>query len=175
MRSRHTILKATLELIERQGFAAVTITSAAAAAQVSRQTVYSIFGDREHLVSEAVALLALDTWSSLSDHLAATRTPLDYAVELIVAGRESVRREPVLRALLEPGPDNPVFDATMIDRARPIVGKMLEPRLSGVEAFDDVVELVARLALSVVLFDSEAVRADADLRRMLRCWLGPAL
>src|SRR5205807_6154693 len=69
LRSRNTILKATLDLIERQGFAAVTVTSAAAAAQVSRQTVYSIFGDRAHLVSEAVALLALDAWSGLAARL----------------------------------------------------------------------------------------------------------
>ena len=55
MRSRDSILEAAREVIGRAGFGGVTIAAVAKQANVSRQTIYSIFGSREELVSEAVA------------------------------------------------------------------------------------------------------------------------
>ncbi|MBM4481622.1 TetR family transcriptional regulator [Rhodococcus hoagii] len=55
MRSRKKILDATLGLIGSAGFEGVNIAAVAAAAGVTRQTVYSIFGTREDLVSHAIA------------------------------------------------------------------------------------------------------------------------
>ncbi|NKQ51550.1 TetR/AcrR family transcriptional regulator [Amycolatopsis sp. K13G38] len=181
MRSRATILRATLSLIEERGFAAVNMSSVAVAANVSRQTVYSIFGSREALVSQAVATLAVDAWASVQCRLDATGNALAYVVEMIVAGRELTRREPVFRALVRAGDGNPIFDEDMISRARAVVADLmspvrpLDPRLADETGYDTTVELVTRVALSVVLFDSDAVRSDDDLRRYLAHWLAPFL
>ena len=59
MRSRGKIIDATLDLIRTSGFAGITIAAVAEAAGVSRQTVYSIFGTREDLVSQSIAHLTL--------------------------------------------------------------------------------------------------------------------
>lgn len=181
MRSRLAILHATLDLIRERGFAAVSMSSVANAAHVSRQTVYSNFGSREQLVSQAVAMVALEVWGGVQDRLDETRTALEYVVEMIVAGRELVRREPVLRALLRAEGGNPIFDDDMMSRARPVVADMLSPmrarapRLADSDSFDGLVEMVARLGLSIVLFDSDMVQADDDLRRFLRHCLTPFL
>jgi hypothetical protein len=40
---------------------------------------------------------------------------------------------------------------------------------------DEIVEITVRLGLSVIVFDSDAVRTDESLREFLGRWLEPAL
>ncbi|WP_435530336.1 TetR/AcrR family transcriptional regulator [Prescottella equi] len=74
MRSRKKILDATLGLIGSAGFEGVDIAAVAAAAGVTRQTVYSIFGTREDLVSQAIAGLAVEVLGDVDARLAATQS-----------------------------------------------------------------------------------------------------
>ncbi|AII07210.1 MULTISPECIES: TetR/AcrR family transcriptional regulator [Rhodococcus] len=179
MRSRRKILDATLDLIASDGFEGVTIAAAAHGAGVTRQTVYSNFGSREELVSQAIAGLAVEVLGGIHSRSNATDTACEYVVELIVAGRAAVRAHPVLATLLQAERGNPVFDTGMMSRAKPVARELLAPlveRDPGVESsLDDIVEIALRLALSVVLFDDDAVHADDDLRRFLTRWLLPAM
>ncbi|MBA4024427.1 MAG: TetR family transcriptional regulator [Gordonia sp.] len=179
MRSRQKILDATLGLIGSGGFEAVNIAAVASAAGVSRQTVYSIFGSREDLVSQAVAGVALEILSAIRSRMESIESPVEYIVELIVSGRALVRDDQLLATLLTAGEGNPVFDTGMMTRARPIAHELLSPlaaRNAAVQAnLDDIVEIALRLGLSVVLFDDESVHSDDDLRQFLTRWLGPAL
>ncbi|MFC0454852.1 TetR/AcrR family transcriptional regulator [Rhodococcus jostii] len=179
MRSRRKILDATLGLIERDGFEGVTIAAAANAAGVTRQTVYSNFGSREELVSRAIAGVAVEALAGIHSRLNATETTCEYVVELIVAGRAAVRAHPVLATLLQAERGNPVFDTGMMSRAKPVARELLAPlveRDPSVESsLDDIVEIALRLALSVVLFDDDAVHTDGDLRSFLTRWLLPTM
>ncbi|MFD4180645.1 TetR/AcrR family transcriptional regulator [Rhodococcus sp. NPDC058514] len=179
MRSQRKILDATLELIGSEGFEGVTIAAVAHASGVSRQTVYSIFGSREDLVSQAVAGLALEVLGNIRARLDSTDTAFDYIAELIVAGRAAVRDEPVLAALLGAERGNPLFDTGMMARAKPVVRQLLSPlieREPGLgDDLDDLAEITLRLALSVIVFDDEQVHGDDDLRRFLTRWLRPAM
>lgn len=179
VRSRKKILDATLDLIGSAGFEGVNIAAVAAAAGVTRQTVYSIFGSREDLVSQAIAGVVVEVLGDIRARLAATHSPVEYVVELVVTGRAVIRDVPVLGALLRVGDGNPLFDPGMISRAKPIAHELLsplverEPRLA--DRLDDIVEITLHLALSVVFFDDEALHADDELRRFLTRWLAPAL
>ncbi|WP_072805926.1 TetR/AcrR family transcriptional regulator [Rhodococcoides yunnanense] len=179
MRSRQRILNATLRLIEAGGFEGVSVASIASAAGVSRQTVYSIFGSREEVVSQAMAGLTLEVLSGIRARLDTVESASEYVVEVIVAGRSAVRTHPVLMALLVAEQGNPVFDDGMIARAKPVARGLLEPmverNLVTRNDLDDIVEISLRLALSVVSFESDAVRTDAKLREFLGRWLEPAL
>lgn len=179
MRSRQKILDATLGLIGSGGFEAVNIAAVASAAGVSRQTVYSIFGSREDLVSQAVAGIALEVLSDIRTRMESIDSPVDYVVELIISGRALVRDDQLLATLMHAGEGNPVFDAGMMARARPIAHELLSPlaeRNAEVKAnLDDITEISLRLGLSIVLFDDEPVRTDDDLRQFLNRWLGPAM
>lgn len=172
-------MDATLGLIGADGFGGVTIAAVAAAAGVTRQTVYSIFGSREDLVSQAIAGLLVDVLGDIRARLETARTPVEYVVELVVAGRAAIRDVPVLGTLLRAERGNPLFDPGMIARAKPIVRELLSPLVQREPALDprldDIVEIALRLALSVVLFDDDAIHADDDLRRFLTRWLQPAL
>ncbi|WP_067887646.1 TetR/AcrR family transcriptional regulator [Nocardia vaccinii] len=179
MRSRRKILDATLELIASEGFGGVNIAAAAHAAGVTRQTVYSNFGSREDLVSEAMADLLLRATSGLRDRLGEIDTAAEYIVELFVVGRAVVRDDPILSRLIRIEPGNPIFDADMISRAKPIAHELLRPLTKldpAIEPqFDDIAQIGIRLGLSVVLFDDPDVESDDDLRRLITRWVVPAL
>ncbi|PTR31949.1 TetR family transcriptional regulator [Rhodococcus sp. OK519] len=172
-------MDATVGLIGRAGFEGVNIAAVAAAAGVTRQTVYSIFGTREDLVSQAVAGLLVDVLGDIRARLSTAHSPVAYVVELVVAGRAAIRDVPVLGALLHAGDGNPLFDPGMIARAKPIARELLSPILEYEPALgdrlDDIVEIALRLGMSVVIFDDDAVHADDDLRRFLTRWLAPAM
>lgn len=179
VRSRKKILDATLRLIGSGGFEGVNIAAVAAAAGVSRQTVYSIFGTREDLVSQAIAGLLGQVLGDIRARVETASSAVEYIVELVVAGRAAIRAVPVLGALLHAGEGNPLFDPGMIARAKPIAHELLspivelEPALA--DRMDDVVEITLRLGMSVVIFDDETIHTDDDLRRFLTRWLRPAL
>lgn len=179
MRSRQKIVDATLGLIASGGFESVNIAAVASAAGVSRQTIYSIFGSREDLMSQAVAGTVLEVMSDIRSRMESIESPIDYVVELIVSGRAVIRDDRLLATLLQAGEGNPLFDTGMMARARPIAHELLSPlaaRHAAVqENLDDIIEISLRLGLSVVLFDDESVHSDADLRRFLTRWLGPAM
>lgn len=179
VRSRKKILDATLGLIASAGFEGVNIAAVAAAAGVTRQTVYSIFGSREDLVSQATAGLLVQVLGDIRARVERAGSPVEYVVELIVAGRAAIRDEPVLGALLHAERGNPLFDPGMIARAKPIAHELLSPIIERDPALapraDDIVEIALRLGLSVVIFDDEAVHTDDDLRRFLTRWLRPAM
>ncbi|MEE2034535.1 TetR/AcrR family transcriptional regulator [Rhodococcus chondri] len=179
MRSHGKILNATLGLIADAGFEGVSIAAVAHRAGVSRQTVYSIFGSREELVSQAMAGLAEEVLGNIRSRLNSVETAVEYVVEFIVAGRAVVRADPILTGLLHARTGNPLFDAGMMGRAK-VVARQLLARVVDLDArlepdLDDIAGIVIRLGLSVIVFDDDEVRDDDDLRRFLTRWLQPAL
>ncbi|WP_020108822.1 TetR/AcrR family transcriptional regulator [Nocardia sp. 348MFTsu5.1] len=179
MRSRNKILDATIGLIAVEGFDRVNIAAVAAAAGVSRQTVYSIFGTREDLVSQAVSGLTVEILGDIRSRLENVDTPVDYLVELIVAGRATVKGHPALAALLHAEVGNPIFDTGMISRAKPIARELLRPLIDRhpetTEHIDDIIAMGLRIGLSTVLFDDADIAEDNDLREFLTRWLAPAM
>lgn len=179
MRARERILAATVGLLERSGFDAVNVAAVATAAGVSRQTVYAQFSSREDLVSQAVTRLMGDVMAEVDAGLGAMSGAADYLVELFVAVRHQFRRRAVLGALLLENHGSPLFDDEVMARATPVaaayLGRLLERDPRPAPPPEQVVELVVRTGLSVLLFDSDAIRSDDGLRAFLRLSLVPVL
>jgi AcrR family transcriptional regulator len=178
VRSRQKIIDATLGLIGSGGFDAASIVAVASAADVSRQTVYSIFGTREQLISESVAELARTVFDEI---LSATPTYPGLAGDLtamVLSARRVVRDHPVLAVLVGSSSQNPLFDDGMMRRARPVARELLAPVLArhphAASRWDDVVDIAIAVGLYAVLFEDPG-RSDADLAAFLMRWLGPAL
>nr|WP_206038069.1 TetR/AcrR family transcriptional regulator [Rhodococcus sp. HNM0569] len=171
-------MEATKEVVVSEGFAGVTIAAVAKRAGVTRQTVYSIFGTREDLVSQAMVDHLGGVVACFHTRLAETATPAEYVVELIVECRRIFRTDPLLGALLRAGTGNPVFDAGALERAHVVGLELLAPlrtRFPGTAPrLDDIVELCVHLGWSVVCFGDHESRSDDDLRAFLHRWIGPA-
>ncbi|KQU34505.1 MULTISPECIES: TetR/AcrR family transcriptional regulator [unclassified Rhodococcus (in: high G+C Gram-positive bacteria)] len=175
MRSSGKIMEATLEVIAEHGFDGVTIAGVSAAAGVSRQTVYSIFGTREVLVTRTMEHLAVEVMTEIRSRLDGPETVRDYVVEMVIGGRRAVRDIPAMGALLRLNGINPVLHPDVVQHAIPVVRDLLspltalDPRVA--EVLDDIVLITTRLGLSVVLFDDPSIADDDDLRAFLLRWL----
>jgi AcrR family transcriptional regulator len=179
MRARERILDAVEELLSRSGFSGINVMAVAAQAGVSRQTVYSHFGSREELLSQAVIRINARVLARIDAAVGGLEDAGEYLVEFLIAVRAQFRGNRVLGTLLLDDHGSPLFEADMAARARPIAPVLLDPLVQRAPHLaareDDVFELVFRLALSLLIFESEGLRADADLRAFLRRTLLPAL
>lgn len=167
-----------MRLIESGGFGAASIAAVAASAGVSRQTVYSIFGSREQLVSDAVADLTRTVFDEVTGAAASMDGVVEEIVATLIAARRVVREHAVLAILAGTSDLNPLFDDGMIHRARPVVGEMLAPireRHPDVgRSWDDIVDAALAIGLFVVLFE-DPDRPDDDVAGFLTRWLTPAI
>ncbi|MFI7586910.1 TetR/AcrR family transcriptional regulator [Spongisporangium articulatum] len=177
MRSAQRILDAAVRMIEEDGFENVNVVAVAKAAGVSRQTVYTIFGSREDLVGQAMAVVAFDLFKDVRAGLPSDLPPGELLIELVVMARRVVRGHPALSRLLTPGADSPFFEPRAIERALPLAGAFFREALDGLPGLDeaDALELIVRIVFSVLLMDSPAVHEDDDLRTSLRRWVLPLL
>ncbi len=179
MRARERILDAVEELLNQSGFAAINVMAVAAQAGVSRQTVYSHFGTREAMLSQAVIRINARVLDAISTAISGVQAPGEYLVELMVAVRTSFRANRVLGELLFDDHGSPLFEQDMVARARPVAGLILDPLIERApqlaDRSEDVFELLLRLALSLLLFPSDFLSSDDDLRGFLRRTLLPAL
>lgn len=177
MRSRESILEATREVIGDAGFDGVTIAAVAKRAGVSRQTVYSNFGTREELVSQAITERLTSLFGAISDLQCTTDTPLDLLVEILVVSRGHILGDPLLRTLTLAGGSNPIFDPGAARRAREYVRSLLVPATAQFPQLDQHLDFISDVGVhigwSVLCLDSPATRSDADLRAFLAAWLGP--
>lgn len=161
------------------GFQGVSVAGVAEAAGVSRQTVYVHFGSREDLVSQAMIRIAQRLMQDIVAQIGTTPDAREYLVEMIVAARAQFRRQPVMAALLLAEQGNPLFEDDTLARVRPVALEFLQPVLERApelsERLEDVAEMIARSAISVIMFDSAAVHTDEALRGFLQRWLVPVV
>jgi AcrR family transcriptional regulator len=177
--ARERTLEAVETLIAEGGLRAVSIASVASAAGVSRQTVYTLFGSREELISESITEMSSRVLAEIVERLESITNPGDYAVELLVAGRNAFRQTPALAVLLFPEIGNPMFATEVLAEAapfaEPFVGPLFDRAPALAQRRAEVLETLLRFGMSVLMFDSDLIRTDAQLREYLTRTLLPAL
>jgi AcrR family transcriptional regulator len=154
---RDTLLDAAGDLMRERGWGEVTMAGVAAAAGVSRQTLYHTFGSRSE-VAQAYVLREADRFVSsveaaLRAHAADPRRALVAALEVFLSDAEG---HPLIRAMVSGGEGDELL-ALVTTRGGPVLG-LAAARLAAVLSaiWSDVdaasVELVAdcivRLAIS---------------------------
>ena len=71
-RRRQAILEAATEVFVRHGYLGATTDQVAAAASVSKQTVYKQFGDKQHLFAEVIGVTTTGVVDRLARVVAST-------------------------------------------------------------------------------------------------------
>lgn len=189
---RDTLLRATDELVAERGWPAVTMAQVAAAAGVSRQTVYNEVGGRDDL-ARAYALWAADQLLDdvercLAAHrddmvgalVAALEMFLDEAADhpLVRALRATTGREDLVGLLMTPD-SAPLVVAATVRLGGIIAATWPEVGTAHPELVDLVGEHVVRLAISHVVLPTvpapeAAARAGALLAPLLATLPAPA-
>ncbi|MEZ4328556.1 MAG: TetR family transcriptional regulator [Polyangiales bacterium] len=179
--ARARLIAAALQCAEAKGLRRTTIADIAAAAGVTRPTVYTYFPDRHTIFHaaflDATARLAVGARAAM----AAKRTAGERAVEAVVYFALELPRDPCLRlTLTDDGLGEFTSqalrqDAVALGQAAAILAPMFElaPQLRPQRA--EVVEVIVRFALSLLTVPSPRARTPAQLRAFLRRRLLPAI
>jgi AcrR family transcriptional regulator len=180
---------AALRCIERSGLAKTTLEEVAAEAEVSRQTIYRYFANRDELLLDALLLeLQRNSGPDRFDEVLAQIDTAEAAVDALVNGvvftLESIRANPKLSALLASEGDSvraTLAGASQLlfrhhtDDMRPWLqlGQKIGFFNPDLDA-DEMVEWLLRITVSL-LTDPGPVERDSDqLRDYLRTYLTPA-
>lgn len=148
---RGTVFNAMHELLGSQDWSAVTMSDVAKAAGLSRQTLYSTFGNRQGL-AQAYALQLAETFAGeIRDSILRHPGQIDKALREGINGfLQSSSRDPLVRALLT-GEIKADLLRLVTTEAGPLIERateVLTPALS--ESWMRIEERQARLAASII-------------------------
>lgn len=173
--ARKHLLAVAQECIERHGFSKVTLSDVAAAAGVTRPTVYRYFGSAEELFNAAAVTASGGYLERLRSRTMRLDDPVDRVVEALVISISEIPDDPYVRELFQ------LRDAVSVHAASQSAFVSNELRLyfgdrwkGDEQALDELAELLLRL-LKSFLDDPGPERDVPELRRTLSRWLVPML
>jgi AcrR family transcriptional regulator len=187
--ARERLLDAAETCIDRFGLAKTTVEDIAAAAKVSRATIYRYFDNRDELVL-AVVLRSLDRsgGGDLDDWFADADTPAEFGEALVnamVALLDRLRHDPKLEVLLNR--DTRGVSASITGASEALFTIVLDdwrPRMTSAQRaglvradldVDELSEWVLRGVLSLLTVEGPRHHSMQDERRLLATFLVPAL
>lgn len=160
--TRERILDATMHVMADRGLAGLSLEDVAQAADVSRQTVYRHFGNRDQLVSAAILR---EEEAFIEQIVEATRDLADLEEALAASIRvvlTAARDHPLLDRLLATEPEALLpFMTTgrgpVLPAARPVLAGVLRGRLPDVDPtfLDGLADMCTRLVISYTVNPSE--------------------
>ena len=157
------VLDAAKACSERWGFAKVTIDDVAAAADVSRATLYRMFPGGKDVLFDALRVRELEEFfARLNTRLVGAHGLEDLVVRTVVAATDELRHDDHLALMLASEPGETLSQLTVdglpriIRMASLLLAPMVEPHLDRERAIR-LVELLARLVISYFLAPSDHV------------------
>lgn len=175
------VLDATKQCCERWGFAKVTIDDIAAAAGVSRASIYRMFPGGKDVLFEALRVRELgEFFDVLTTRVAGIDHIEDLLVQTVVVATQELRADEHLATMLASEPGIVLSDLTVdglpriIRFASAFLAPLAEPYLGRARS-RAVIDVLARLTISYFLAPSESVDLgdEASARAFLRPFLQP--
>lgn len=173
------ILDAAKRCCEQWGFEKVTVDDIAAAAGVSRATLYRMFPGGKDVLFEALRVRErTEFFDALTAEVHDADDLEDLVVRLVVTATRELRADEHLALMLASEPGETLVELTaggmprIIETATDYIGPLLKPHLDPTAA-PVVIELLVRLTLSYFLAPS--VHVDFGDPESARAFLRPGL
>lgn len=173
--ARRFLLAVAQACIERFGASKSSLSDVAAAAGVTRQTVYRYFVDADELFDTAAVLAGGGFLERLRKRVRKRRGLAERAVEALVVAIREIPKDPHLSALVRSGDAFGVSSALKLGFVQDELRELTDgaPGLSTSDR-DELAELLVRL-LRNFLADPGPKRSERELRTYLSRWLVPAI
>ena len=173
--ARQHLLSVAQDCIERHGFSKVTLSDVAAAAGVTRPTVYRHFGSAEELLNAAAVTASGGYLERMRARTMELDDPVDRVVEGMVIAISEIPDDPYVKELFQ------MHNAVSVHAASENAFVSGELRLyfgdrwqGDDQDLDEFAEILLRL-LKSFLDDPGPARDVGELRRYLTRWLTPML
>jgi AcrR family transcriptional regulator len=175
------VLDAAKRSCERWGFEKVTIDDIAAAARVSRATIYRMFPGGKDVLFDALRVRELEHFfATLLSRVEGAATLEDLLVRAVVAATNELRADEHLALMLASEPGTTLSDLTVdgLPRIIRFANAFLAPlaqRYLEREQARAVIDVLARLTISYFLAPSDTVDLgdEASARAFLRVLISP--
>ncbi|BDB41877.1 MULTISPECIES: TetR/AcrR family transcriptional regulator [Mycobacterium] len=180
--ARKRVVDAAIRSLERRGRQQTSLSVIAADLGVTRPTVYRYFATIDDLLT-AAGEVALAGWTGrIIELTSGLSDPVDLLVDAVAYLVERLPDDPLLTTLLD-------ADRTRLTSRQMVMGTALTRSRTMLEhtgidwaalgyrgrEFDDLVEYLLRLIQSLVLTPPDPPRSPAQLRKVLRHWIGPVV
>ncbi|MBW2421469.1 MAG: TetR/AcrR family transcriptional regulator [Deltaproteobacteria bacterium] len=173
--ARRILLDVTQDCIERFGLSKVGLSDVAAAAGVTRQTVYRYFVDADDLFNAAAVLASGGFLERLRERVRERQGLAERAVESLVVAIREIPKDAHLSTLVRSSDSFDVSSALKLNFVQEELLTLAEgaPHLSASDR-DELAELLVRLMRSF-LDDPGPERSEEELRIYLSRWLVPVI
>lgn len=175
LEARRRLLAVTQACIERHGRSKVGLSDVAAAAGVTRQTVYRYFASADDLFNAAAVLASGGFLERMRARVRRRRGLTERIVETLLVAIQEIPNDEHLSSLVRSGDPFAISSALERSFAQDEMVAMSDGHeVLGERDRDELAELLLRL-LKSFLDDPGPPRSEGALRRLLERWLAPAI
>lgn len=172
-------MDAAIGCLQRYGFQKTGLGDIAAAAGITKPTIYTYFASRDDLLHSALQREGAVLGERVIQHASAYEAPAEQIVEGILFCLREIPNEPALAVSSRSNEDG--FGATValrpasLEMGRHVLTELLGDRLSSPDEVEEIAEVLIRWMLSLLTIDSSVARTEDELRAMLHRRMIPGL
>ncbi len=177
--ARERLMDAALACLQRYGLEKTGMGDIAAAAGVTKPTLYSYFASRDELLHAALARAGRALGERIAHHARRFAAPADQVVEAVLFCLREIPNEPGLAVSSRSQADG--FGARAALRpaglaiARQVLAELFADRPELLDDVDELAEILIRWMLSLLAVDGPVPREERELRALLHRRMVPGL
>lgn len=177
--ARERLMDAAIACLQRYGLEKTAMSDVAAAAGVTKPTIYTYFESRDDLLNSALTRAGRALGERLIQHARRFPTPADQVVESVLFCLREIPNEPGLAVTTRSQSDGFGSRAALrpagLAIARHVLGELLTDSTDLLEDVDEIAEILIRWMLSLLTLDGPAPREEHELRALLHRRMIPGL
>ncbi|NQZ95854.1 MAG: TetR/AcrR family transcriptional regulator [Myxococcales bacterium] len=172
-------MDAAIACLQRYGLEKTGMSDIAAAAGVTKPTIYTYFASRDELLHSALDRAGRALGERLIANSRDFSTPAEQVVEAVLFALREIPNEPGLAVTSASEADGFGSRAALrpasLAIARQVLGELFTDRPDLLEDVDEVAEILIRWMLSLLVLDGPAPRDESELRSLLHRRMIPGL
>jgi AcrR family transcriptional regulator len=177
--ARERLMDAAIACLQRYGLEKTSMGDIAAAAGVTKPTIYNYFASRDELINGALTRAGIALGERLIAHAQRFATPADQVVEAVLFCLREIPNEPGLAVTTRNQTDGLGARVALRPAGIAIAHSVLEELFRGhpdlLEDVDEVAEILIRWMLSLLVLDGPKPRDERELRALLHRRMIPGL
>jgi len=177
--AQERLLDAAIECLQRYGLEKTGVGDIAAAAGVSKPTIYNYFSSRDELLHSALGRAGRALGERIVEHARSFETPADQVVEAVLFCLREIPNEPGLAVTSRSQADTfgarAALRPTSITIAEHALREIFADRSDLLDEVAEVAEILIRWLLSLLAVDGPVPRSEHELRALLHRRMIPGL